>query len=74
MPWVGEGELLSLDRLLHRRRNHMLEQSQDASPRFFQKGNTHFYRLEGDALESAIAWAKRSPSVDRVVVEAQLPM
>ena len=71
---VPEGSFIPLTRLLNRRRNELPEPASDPAPRFFQKGNTHFYRLRGEALDRALAWAVEEPSVDRVVVEVDLPM
>ncbi len=71
---VPEGAFIPLTRLLNRRRNDLPEAKTDPAPRFFQKGNTHFYRLESDALERALQWAVTERSIDRVVVELDLPM
>ena len=74
VPTVGAGEILPLSRLLNRRRTELPPRDQDVAPRFFQKGNTHFYRLDDDALEAAWTWAVNAPGVDRVVLEPDLPM
>ena len=71
---VSEGAFIPLTKLLNRRRNALPHEDKDPAPRFFQKGNTHFYALEGDRLEAAITWAIGETSVDRVVVELDLPM
>ncbi|MCO4770873.1 MAG: hypothetical protein KDA24_12645 [Deltaproteobacteria bacterium] len=71
---VSEGAFIPLTKLLNRRRNALPEPKDDAAPRFLQKGNTHFYELDGDRLDAALAWAKAEPTVDRVVVEVDLPM
>jgi hypothetical protein len=71
---VAEGAFIPLTKLLNRRRNQLPEPASDPAPRFLQKGNTHFYELEGDRLAAALAWARAEPSVDRVVVEVDLPM
>ncbi len=74
VPLVSDGSFIPLSHVLNRRRNALPEAEADPAPRFLQKGNTHFYRLEGDALEQAAAWAQESPVVDRVVLEPDLPM
>ncbi len=71
---VSEGAFIPLTKLLNRRRNQLPEPEVDPAPRFLQKGNTHFYVLEGERLQAAIDWAISEPSVDRVVVEVDLPM
>jgi len=74
VPAVGAGELLPLSRLLKRRRTPFPAAADDPAPRFFQKGNTHFYRLGAEAALEAWAWAEGAPGVDRVVLEPDLPM
>jgi len=71
---VSQGAFIPLTKLLNRRRNELPPADEDDAPRFIQKGNTHFYELTGERLEAAIAWARDEPSVDRVVVEIDLPM
>ena len=71
---VDEGQILPLDSLLNRRRNERPVPEADPAPRFWTKGNTHFFLLEGPALGRALAWADASPAVDRVVVAPDLPM
>lgn len=71
---VPEGAFIPLTKLLNRRRNELPAVQADPAPRFLQKGNTHFYRLEGPALERALAWADAEASIDRIVVEPDLPM
>ncbi len=46
----------------------------DPSPRFLQKGNTHFYELNEDQILAALQWAASQRGLDRVVVEPALPM
>ena len=74
VPTVQAGDILPLSRLLNRRRTQLPPVKQDPAPRFFQKGNTHFYRLEGPRLKAAYEWALAAPGVDRVVLEPHLPM
>lgn len=74
LPMVDEGQILPLDSLLNRRRNELPVPEADPAPRFWTKGNTHFFLLEGPALGRALAWADASPAVDRVVVAPDLPM
>lgn len=71
---VPDGAFIPLTKLLNRRRNELPEPTSDAAPRFWQKGNTHFYRLEDEALTRALRWAEQEPSIDRIVVEPDLPM
>lgn len=71
---VPEGAFIPLTRLLNRRRNALPAPEADPAPRFIQKGNTHFYELTGSQLTAALAWARSEPSVDRIVVEVDLPM
>lgn len=71
---VSEGAFIPLTKLLNRRRNALPEADTDPAPRFLQKGNTHFYELEGERLDAALAWAQAEESVDRIVVEVDLPM
>ena len=80
-PWqhrdaegVGVGEVLPLSALLARRRNRLPPAEEDRSPRFLQKGNTHFYRLDPEATAAALVWARSHPRVDRVVWSPVLPM
>jgi len=74
LPMVDAGQILPLDHLLNRRRNRYPDPEQDPAPRFWAKGNTHFYRLDGEALASALAWADDAETVDRLVVAPDLPM
>lgn len=74
VPLVADGAFIPLSRVLNRRRNALPEPAADPAPRFFQKGNTHFTRLQGDALAAATAWAMAEPAIDRVVFEPDLPM
>ena len=74
VPLVDEGSFIPLSHLLNRRRNALPAADVDPVPRFLQKGNTHFYRLEGEALAAARRWALAEPAVDRVVLEPDLPM
>jgi hypothetical protein len=74
VPSVRPGEILPLSRLLNRRRAELPPPETDPAPRFFQKGNTHFYRLDDDAAAAAWRWAEAAPGVDRVVLEPDLPM
>ncbi len=74
LPIVDPDHALPLTHLLNRRRNRLPEPEQDPAPRFFQKGNTHFYRLEGVSLEGALRWSDATPSVDRLVLAPQVPM
>ena len=71
---VPNGAFIPLTKLLNRRRNTLPDLEGDPAPRFTQKGNTHFYRLEGPALERALRWATDEPSIDRVVVDVDVPM
>lgn len=71
---VPEGSFIPLTKLLNRRRNALPSAEADPAPRFWQKGNTHFYRLQDEALDRALDWARAEPSIDRVVVELDLPM
>jgi len=74
LPLVREGEILPLNRLLNRRRNSFPEPALDPAPRFLQKGNTHFYRLDEAGIRAALQWIASNDSVDRLVVEPDLPM
>jgi len=74
LPIVDAGDILPLTAVLNRRRNDLPSPETDTAPRFWQKGNTHFYKLEGDALARALAWASAQDSVDRVVIAPELPM
>jgi hypothetical protein len=74
VPLVADGSFIPLSHVLNRRRNALPEAGADPAPRFLQKGNTHFYRLEGEALAAAKAWAAAEPAVDRVVLEPDIPM
>lgn len=74
LPTVKAGEILPLSRLLNRRRTELPPAEEDPAPRFFQKGNTHFYKLDSAAVTRAWAWAEAAPGVDRVVLEPDLPM
>jgi hypothetical protein len=74
LPMVSDGAFIALSHVLNRRRNALPDAYGDSAPRFIQKGNTHFYRLEGDALDRARDWALGQAAVDRVVVELDLPM
>ena len=71
---VDEGAFIPLTRLLNRRRNVLPEPSADPAPRFFQKGNTHFYRLDPEQLKELFARAQSSVHIDRLVVAPDLPM
>ena len=71
---VADGAFIPLTKLLNRRRNELPDVQADPAPRFLQKGNTHFYRLEGPALSRALAWADAEASIDRIVVELDVPM
>jgi len=57
-----------------RRVDQLPEHGEDPAPHFLQKGNTHFYQLEGETLQQAIDWATRQSCLDRIVVEPDLPM
>ena len=74
LPVVAEGTFIPLTRLLNRRRNVLPEPSVDPAPRFFQKGNTHFYRLDTQQLTALYARAQSSVHIDRLVVAPDLPM
>ncbi len=74
VPTVKAGQILPLSRLLNRRRTELPPADEDPAPRFFQKGNTHFYRLGPGAITEAWSWAEAAPGVDRVVLEPDLPM
>ncbi len=74
LPAVSEGAILPLTSLLNRRRNALPDPAADPAPRFWQRGNTHFYRLEGDALARAATWCDETDAVDRVVVSPEIPM
>lgn len=74
LPMVDEGSFIPLTRLLNRRRNDLPEPSTDPAPRFFQKGNTHFYRLDLEQLTALYARAQSSLHIDRLVVAPDLPM
>ncbi|MCP4871859.1 MAG: hypothetical protein GY898_24395 [Proteobacteria bacterium] len=74
LPMVDAGEILPLTAVLNRRRNKLPAEGADAAPRFWQKGNTHFYKLEGEALRRALDWVAQTERVDRVVVAPELPM
>ena len=74
LPLVSAGEILPLTHVLNRRRNKFPIAERDPAPRFLQKGNTHFYRLEGESLERALAWVEAQEAVDRLVVEPDIPM
>ena len=74
LPLVAQGSFIPLSRLLNRRRNALPEPEEDPAPRFLQKGNTHFYELDGERLGSALTWAGRQAAIDRVVIQPWLPM
>jgi hypothetical protein len=74
LPLVDEGSFIPLTRLLNRRRNELPEPDADPAPRFFQKGNTHFYRLEETQLERLYASTLTATGIDRLVVAPDLPM
>ncbi len=85
-PWsrraVGSAALPLLDNQSSFRRGHPPSRRvdqlpvavDDPAPHFLQKGNSHFYELEGPQLEEALAWAERQHGLDRIVVEPDLPM
>jgi hypothetical protein len=74
LPLVADGAFIPLTRLLNRRRNVLPEPATDPAPRFFQKGNTHFYRLSDDQLAALYSRAETSVHIDRLVVAPDLPM
>jgi hypothetical protein len=74
LPTVDAGQILPLTALLNRRRNNLPAAESDPAPRFWQKGNTHFYKLQGETLARALAWASDQERVDRVVVAPEIPM
>jgi len=74
LPLVSDGAFIPLTRLLNRRRNELPEPDADTAPRFFQKGNTHFYRLGSDQLSTMMAEAQTTNGFDRLVVAPDLPM
>ena len=49
-------------------------QTGSGPPHLLLKGNTHFYRLQGPGLSAALAWARTSPPVDRIVACPDVPM
>jgi hypothetical protein len=57
-----------------RRVDELPEGSTDPAPRFLQKGNSHFYELDDNQIQSALQWAERQSTLDRIVVEPDLPM
>jgi len=74
LPLVPEDSFLPLDHVLNRRRNTFPPANSDPAPRFLQKGNTHFYRLNEERIEEALGWIDRNPKVDRIVFAPDLPM
>lgn len=74
LPLVAEDSFLPLDHVLNRRRNSFPAEGADPAPRFLQKGNTHFYRLDDARIDDALGWIDRNPSVDRIVFAPDLPM
>ena len=72
LPLVEDSSFIPLTRLLNRRRNVFPEAPSDPAPRFFQKGNTHFYRLEPPQIEALLN--HDGMGFDRLVVAPDLPM
>jgi hypothetical protein len=74
LPLLGPSSSFRAGHPPSRRVDRFSDGSDDPAPQFLQKGNTHFYELEGENLEQALQWAKRQHAVDRIVVEPELPM
>ncbi|HCP45161.1 MAG TPA: hypothetical protein DIU15_03920 [Deltaproteobacteria bacterium] len=74
LPLVAEDSFLPLDHVLNRRRNAFPAHENDDAPRFIQKGNTHFYCLDEEKVDSALDWVHRNPTADRIVVAPDVPM
>lgn len=74
LPLVDDGQFIPLSRLLNRRKNQFIPAAEDPAPRFHQKGNTHFYRLEGSQVLDALRTAGTEPGIHRLVVAPDLPL